>query len=74
MMEKCDPEIATWSESGDSFVVKSLDKFSKVRRIKPIGALLVEHSKGRRSRITRCFFFFSNDAQYLGCVATVFQA
>lgn len=31
-MEKCDPEIATWSESGDSFVVKSLDKFSKVRR------------------------------------------
>jgi len=30
MIDKCDPEIATWSETGDNFVVKDLDKFAKV--------------------------------------------
>ena len=32
MIDKCDAEIATWSETGDNFVVKSLDRFAKVRR------------------------------------------
>jgi len=30
MIDKCNSEIATWSESGDNFVVKDLDKFAKV--------------------------------------------
>lgn len=30
MIDKCDTEIATWSETGDNFVVKDLDKFAKV--------------------------------------------
>jgi HSF-type DNA-binding len=28
MMDRCDPEIATWSISGDNFVVKDVEKFS----------------------------------------------
>lgn len=28
MIEKCDPEIATWSENGDNFVVKNVEKFA----------------------------------------------
>lgn len=30
MIDKCNKDIATWSESGDNFVVKDLDKFAKV--------------------------------------------
>jgi hypothetical protein len=28
MIEKCDQEIATWSDSGDNFVVKNVEKFA----------------------------------------------
>jgi len=28
MMDRCDPEIATWSTSGDNFVVKDVEQFS----------------------------------------------
>lgn len=28
MIEKCDQEIATWSENGDNFVVKNVEKFA----------------------------------------------
>jgi hypothetical protein len=28
MIEKCDPEVATWSELGDNFVVKNVEKFA----------------------------------------------
>lgn len=28
MIDKCDPEIAAWGEGGDSFVVKSVEKFA----------------------------------------------
>jgi len=28
MIDRCDPEIATWSETGDNFVVKNVEKFS----------------------------------------------
>lgn len=28
MIEKCDSEIATWSENGDNFVVKNVEKFA----------------------------------------------
>jgi predicted site-specific integrase-resolvase len=28
MIDRCDPSIATWSSSGDSFVVKSVEKFA----------------------------------------------
>mmetsp|Transcript_27015 Transcript_27015/g.47695 ORF Transcript_27015/g.47695 Transcript_27015/m.47695 type:complete len:422 (-) Transcript_27015:1004-2269(-) len=28
MIDRCDPEIATWSATGDNFVVKNVDKFS----------------------------------------------
>jgi hypothetical protein len=28
MIDRCDPEIATWSESGDNFVVKNVEKFA----------------------------------------------
>ena len=31
MINRCDPDIATWSESGDNFVVKNLEKFASVR-------------------------------------------
>lgn len=31
MIDKCDPEVATWSESGDNFVVKNVEKFASVR-------------------------------------------
>jgi hypothetical protein len=30
MIDKCDPEVATWSESGDNFVVKNVEKFASV--------------------------------------------
>ena len=30
MIEKCDAEIASWSESGDNFVVKNVEKFATV--------------------------------------------
>jgi hypothetical protein len=30
MIEKCDPEIACWSEAGDNFVVKNVEKFATV--------------------------------------------
>ena len=31
MIDRCDPEIATWSENGDNFVVKNVEKFATVR-------------------------------------------
>lgn len=31
MIDKCDGEIATWSDSGDNFVVKNVEKFASVR-------------------------------------------
>lgn len=30
MIERCESEIACWSEDGDSFVVKNVDKFASV--------------------------------------------
>ena len=30
MIDRCDPEIATWSPQGDNFVVKNVEKFSAV--------------------------------------------
>ena len=30
MIDKCDPDVACWSESGDNFIVKDVDKFSSV--------------------------------------------
>lgn len=30
MIDKCDPEVACWSEGGDNFIVKDVDKFSSV--------------------------------------------
>ena len=30
MIEKCDTDIASWSESGDNFVVKNVEKFATV--------------------------------------------
>lgn len=30
MIDKCDSEIATWSEEGDNFVVKNVEKFAGV--------------------------------------------
>ena len=30
MVDRCDPTIATWSSSGDSFVIKNVDVFSAV--------------------------------------------
>ena len=30
MIERCDTEIATWSESGDNFVVKNVEQFASV--------------------------------------------
>jgi len=31
MIDRCDPIIATWSQTGDNFVVKNLEQFSSVR-------------------------------------------
>jgi len=31
MIDRCDADIATWSESGDNFVVKNVEKFASVR-------------------------------------------
>lgn len=31
MIDRCDPEVATWSEAGDNFVVKNVEKFATVR-------------------------------------------
>lgn len=28
MIEKCDPEVATWSDHGDNFIVKNVEKFA----------------------------------------------
>lgn len=30
MIDRCDSDVASWSESGDNFVVKDVDKFSSV--------------------------------------------
>ena len=30
MIDKCDSTIATWSENGDNFVVKNIEKFAGV--------------------------------------------
>jgi hypothetical protein len=30
MIDKCDSDIATWSEAGDNFVVKNIEKFATV--------------------------------------------
>jgi hypothetical protein len=30
MIDRCDDEIAGWSEQGDSFVVKNVDRFAAV--------------------------------------------
>ena len=30
MIDRCDPEIATWSETGDNFVVKNVEQFASV--------------------------------------------
>jgi hypothetical protein len=30
MIDRCDDEIATWSESGENFVVKNVEKFACV--------------------------------------------
>jgi hypothetical protein len=32
MIDKCDNEIACWSDAGDNFVVKNVEKFASVRR------------------------------------------
>ena len=32
MIDRCDDEIAGWSEQGDSFVVKNVDRFAAVRQ------------------------------------------
>ena len=31
MIDQCDPTIATWSTAGDSFIIKDVDAFGKVR-------------------------------------------
>lgn len=28
MIDRCDPEVATWSEDGTNFVVKNVEQFS----------------------------------------------
>lgn len=33
MIDRCDPEVAGWSEAGDSFVVKNVDRFAAVRAV-----------------------------------------
>lgn len=30
MIDRCDSQVASWSESGDNFVVKDVEKFSCV--------------------------------------------
>lgn len=30
MIDRCDSEVAAWSESGDNFVVKNVEKFASV--------------------------------------------
>jgi len=30
MIDRCNPDIATWSEAGDNFVVKNVEKFASV--------------------------------------------
>jgi len=30
MIDRCDPEVATWSANGDNFVIKNLEKFASV--------------------------------------------
>lgn len=31
MIDICDPSIASWSDGGDSFIIKDVKEFSKVR-------------------------------------------
>jgi hypothetical protein len=31
MLATCDPAIASWSDGGDSFIIKDVKEFSKVR-------------------------------------------
>ena len=42
MIDKCDSSIATWSENGDNFVVKNIEKFAGVSHRDSI-YLLTEH-------------------------------
>ena len=40
MIDKCDPEIATWSQNGDNFVIKNLEKFASVSFLVSMQGLL----------------------------------
>jgi hypothetical protein len=39
MIDRCDPEIATWSKTGDNFVVKNVETFASVRNWVVAGVL-----------------------------------
>jgi hypothetical protein len=53
MIDRCDPEIATWSDTGDNFVVKNVEKFSssvlpQVRLSEYIQVSMFEWTKTQR--------------------------
>ena len=58
MIEKCDTEIASWSESGDNFVVKNVEKFATVSFLFAVTFRFGFHIFLAAHR----FFFFWNDA------------
>lgn len=41
MIDRCDDDIATWSESGENFVVKNVEKFATVSTPKRVAPLLM---------------------------------
>jgi hypothetical protein len=53
MIDKCDNEIACWSDAGDNFVVKNVEKFASVRRSRN-GTVLVRDLMDLTTRFVLC--------------------
>lgn len=41
MIDRCDNEIATWSENGDNFVVKNVEKFASVSKMLDVDITMI---------------------------------
>ena len=70
MIDRCDPTIATWSESGDNFVVKDVDKFAQVS----VKDAAINHRKPDQlspSQPTPNLLFTCVQRQYCPCISSI---
>ena len=65
MIDRCDPEVATWSANGDNFVVKNVEKFATVSLVLVMPSLDIVFLK---KIIPRLLFMI-----FPGCSSAIFQ-